>query len=400
MPAEIISVSDQIKQPPRVGTFSTGLALFSMFFGAGNLIFPLIIGRMSGTETNSAILGLGISAVIFPFLGLIAMMFYSADIHLFFKRLGKWPSLIFLFVLQMSQGPFGAMPRLVTLMHASIKTYLPGLSLGFFSILICTVIFFLTVRPQKIVHLLGVILTPLLLLTLASLIFFGAIHPPDVQPVLEGSGHYFGQGLKMGYQTTDLIAALLFAMVVWPHLSQGTDSLPPEEGKRLIRRRMTGASLIAASLLMVTYVGLCWLSAHHSWTLDPNLASEDLLQGIALKILGPIGGLVAAVAVFLACLTTAISLASVFSQYIQKDLLPNRMGNPSALLLTLGISAAIANLGFGGIVRLWGPLLEVIYPALIVLCVLNIAHSLYKFKTVQAPVFFALAVALGGLCFG
>ncbi len=392
MSAESVPISD--KQAARVGIFSTGLALFSMFFGAGNLIFPLIVGRTAGTETPYAILGLGLSAVIFPFLGLIAMMLYGGNISLFLARLGKWPALGMLFVLQMSQGPAGAMPRLVTLMHASVKPYFPQISLGIFSLVICTAVFLLTVRPQKIVRLLGVILTPFLLLTLAVLIFVGIMDAPAAQVVSGSSAHYFGLGLKMGYQTTDLIAALLFATIVLPHLSQGVTE--DEKGKKLIRRRMTLASLIAAGLLMTSYIGLCWLSAHHSWTFSNEIPPEALLQAIALKILGPVGGMVSAGAVFLACLTTAISLSAVFSNYLRDDLFFKKISTPNALGFTLFITAAVANLGFGGIVKLWGPLLEVLYPALIVLCLFNIAYSLFKTKPLSSPVFFTLGLAMGG----
>lgn len=358
-------------EKPRIGVLSTGLALFSMFFGAGNLIFPLIVGRLAGTETLYALFGLGLSAVAFPFLGLIAMMLYGGNITAFLSRLGKWPAFALLLVLQLSQGPVGAMPRLVTLMHASFKPYFPSCPLSLFSLLICVGIFLLVIRPQKIIHLLGVILTPLLLLTLAILVVVGWVGAPEAQPSLEGGGHHFLQGLKMGYQTTDLIAALLFATVILPHLSQGTND------PKVIRRRMTHASLIASGLLMITYIGLCWISAHHSWTLGP-VAPEELLHCIAFQILGPFGGIVSSAAVFLACLTTAISLAAVFSQYLHKDLLKDRLGNGASLALTLGFTAALANLGFSGIVKLWGPLLEALYPALIVLCLLNIAHCLYR----------------------
>lgn len=364
-----------------------------MFFGAGNIIFPLILGRLSGNETPYAILGLGISAVAFPFLGLIAMMLYQGNIGVFLGRIGKWPAFVLLFVLQMSQGPAGAMPRLVTLMHASIKPYFPSFSLFLFSLLVCAIVFVLTIKPQKIIHLLGVILTPIFLLTLGSLILVGAIWAPDVQPVYEGGAHHFAQGLTMGYQTMDLIAALLFATVILPHLSQGTND--PKE----VRRRMISASLIASGLLMATYIGLCWISAHHSWTLGV-VAPEELLQRIALKVLGPVGGMISAASVFLACLTTAISLAAVFSSYIQEHLLKNRIGNGTALALTLGMTVAFATLGFSGIVKLWGPLLNALYPSLIVLCILNIAHCLYRVKPIQAPVFFTLGVAVGGYCFG
>ncbi len=359
-----------------------------MFFGAGNLIFPLIVGRMSGTETPFAIVGLGISAVIFPFLGLIAMMFFGGDIKAFLARVGVWPAMALLFVLQMGVGPLGAMPRLVTLMHASIKPYFPNLSIMLFSVAICVVIFLLTVRPQRMVHLLGVVLTPLLLLTLAILVVVGSIYAPEAQPVFEGSGHHFVQGLKLGYQTTDLIGALLFSTVILPHLSQGTGD------RRTVWKRMTLASLIASGLLMASYIGLCWISAHHSGAF-PDVAPEDLLLCIAVKILGPFGGFVSSAAVFLACLTTAISLAAVFTHYLRTEWTKGKMGNTPLLALTLGVTAAVANLGFGGIVKFWGPMLEVLYPALIVLCLLNIAHSLYRIQLIQAPVFFTLGFAIG-----
>lgn len=364
-------MSTQVISQPKIGVISTGLALFSMFFGAGNIIFPLIVGRMAGTETPYAIIGLGLSAVAFPFLGLIAMMLYGGNIQAFLARLGKWPAIALLLVLQLSQGPLGAMPRLVTLMHASIKPYFPEFPLLIFSLLISAGVFLLVIRPQKIIHLLGVVLTPLLLVTLTILIVIGSIWAPEAQVSLEGGTHHLIQGLKMGYQTTDLIAALLFATVILPHLSQGTSD------PKMIQRRMTHASLIASGLLMATYIGLCWISAHHSWTLGA-VAPEDLLQRISLQVLGPFGGIISACAVFLACLTTAISLAAVFAHYLETDLLQKRVGSAWSLGLTLGLTAALANLGFSGIVKLWGPLLDALYPALILLCLYNLYQKLCK----------------------
>ena len=198
----------------------------------------------------------------------------------------------------------------------------------------------------------------------------------------------------------DLIAALLFATVIMPHLAHNTDALSKEEADWIIRKRMKGASMIAAGLLMITYVGLCWLSSHYSWTLDGATAPEDLLGAIAGRILGPWGAFVSASTIFLACLTTAISLAAVFSDYLQKDLLSGKVSPNVSLALTLGATAAMANLGFSGIMKLMGPVLEILYPALIALCVVNIAYSLYHVKTVKAPVFFVLGFASGCFCFG
>jgi LIVCS family branched-chain amino acid:cation transporter len=378
---------------PKISILSTGLALFSMFFGAGNLVFPLIIGKSAGDQTPAALMGLGLSAVVFPFLGLIAMMLYGGDLKAFLHRLGKWPAFALMFVLYMSQGPFGSMPRLITLMYASVEPYAPVLSLSFFSILMCAALFFMTFRKNKIIELLGVILTPILLLTLAALVFVGMWNAPQAPLAIEGASHHFTQGLKGGYQTLDLIAALLFATVIMPHLAQGTD---PKDGGRQIRRRMTQASLIAAGLLMASYIGLCWLSAHHSWTLGADIAPVDLLHAIAHKILGPIGGLIATIAVFMACLTTAISLGAVFADYMRQEIFKEKVSSTAALLITLGATALMANLGFTGIMKILSPVLEILYPGLIVLCLVNIAHSLYRLRPIKAPVFLTLAFASAG----
>jgi LIVCS family branched-chain amino acid:cation transporter len=354
--------------------WATGLALFSMFFGAGNLIFPLLVGKAAGEESYAALGGLAVSAVAFPFLGLIAMMLYQGDLHAFLNRCGKVPAAMLLFVLYMSQGPVGSMPRLFTLMHASIEPFCPFLPPLAFSLLLSLFLFFLIQKPSKLIALLGHFLTPLLLLTLGILLFFGLLNPPSAPQVAEGAYHHFAQGLKGGYQTLDLTAALLFATLILPHLAKGVVGSPLER-QREIRRNMIGASLIAAALLMVSYISLSWLSSHYSWTLGENIAPERLLHSIAAMILGPMGGAIASAAIFLACLTTALTLAAVFGRYLQEEVLRGKVGHKTAMGITLGITIAMSSLGFSGIAQLWGPILEVLYPGLIALCIWNIRAS-------------------------
>jgi len=373
--------TEQIK--PKASILATGLALFSMFFGAGNIVFPLIIGRSAGSEALSAIGGLGLSAVLFPFLGLIAMMLYQGNLKDFLARLGKWPAFALMFVLYMSQGPVGSMPRLITLMYASVQPYFPSLPLSLFSLIICAAVLAMTFRPRRIIRLLGVVLTPILLLALGVLVSFGIENAPQPLTSAHSSGYQFLQGLKGGYQTLDLTAALLFATMIMPHLSRGID---PVNNQGELRRRMTYASIIAASLLMASYIGLCYLSAHHSAQIGAEVAPVDLLHAISIKILGPVGGLVAALAVFMACLTTAISLAAVFSDYLHTEFFQQKVSRNQSLLITLGITAAMANLGFTAIANILGPILEILYPGLILLCLYNIAHWLYRSKLAKAAV--------------
>lgn len=396
-----MSINSAIREKPkrRGEVFFTGMALFCMFFGAGNLIFPLLIGKSALSQITPAILGLTISAVAFPFLGLMAMMFFHGNLNRFLERLGKWPAFILLLVLQITQGPL-CMARLFTLCHSSLKAFVPGAPLLISTIAIGALVFFLTYRPSKIVGLLGNVLTPFLLLSLGVLILVGIIGAPPMAAASESAGFHFVQGVKGGYLTMDLISALLFATMIMPHLSRGTEDLSEEEAGRAIRKKMIKASLVAASLLTVTYIGLCLLSAHHGSEISTDVAPADLLQAIAVKILGPWGGYIAAITVFFACFTTAMALASIFGDYVRKDLLKDRISPMLGLVISIGLTTATANLGFSGILRLLGPILEILYPALIVLCLLNIAHCLYLVRPVKIPVFFALGFAAVGFCFG
>ncbi len=391
-------LSEQPEEKKRGANFwTTGMALFSMFFGAGNLIFPLIVGVRSGTETSCAVLGLGLSAVLFPLLGLVAMLLYGGDLRAFLARLGAVPAMILLFVLYVSQGPLASMPRLVTLMHASIQSFFPSVSIALFSALVCGVIFLLAVRPNRMVHLLGVVLTPILLATMAVLVIVGMIKGSPLLPAEAGGAFHFTEGLKGGYQTMDLIAALLFATIVIPHLLQGSESLPKEEKRALLRKNMLGASAVAAGLLMLSYIGLCFLASRHAAMLQ-NLPPEQMLHAIATRVLGSAGAWIAAAAVFFACLTTAISLAAVFAEYLKKELFRDKIGFTLPLVITLAVTAVMSNLGFSGLMKLIGPAMQILYPSLIVLCLTNIGYSLYSVKPVKLPVYAALGVGIAGFC--
>lgn len=379
-----MSAQDVALSSPRSSSLTVGLALFSMYFGAGNLIFPLLVGQAAGTNSWFAIAGLTLTAVAVPLLGLAAMLLFKGNLHQFLGRIGKSPAFLIMLLLQLIAGPLGVIPRLITLMHATVKPYLFNVSLPLFSIAMAAVIFLCTFRKQNLVHLLGAILTPFLVLLIAVLIIFGICSPSTSELVAPPPAwNSFFQGLLGGYNTMDLIASFLFATVLLPHFPKGTAN--PQ-------KKMVTSILIAGSLLFLTYVGLCLIASTHANGLHSS--SEELLGAIAYKLLGPIGGGIAAVAILLACLTTAITLASIFSDYLKKDICKERISTSTSLLLTLGITLCMANIGFGGIASFLGPILQVIYPGLIILSLLNLLHALYGVKIVKTPVFLAFAVSL------
>jgi branched-chain amino acid:cation transporter, LIVCS family len=381
----------------RSSVLAAGLALFSMFFGAGDLIWPLILGGTVGDKNLYATLGLLVTGVTLPLLGLLSMMLFQGDYRSFFGRTGRIPSLVLIFIIQAILGPLGSIPRLFTLSHATIKPYLPfDLSLAPFCVLACLLIFALTIRRQKIIDLLGLVLTPILLLCLAAILFIGFMHPPVAIANGFTAGEAFKEGLSVGYNTLDLIASFLFAPFVLSHFCQSDNGFETAESRMAVFKKMLKASLMAAGLLSAMYVGLTHLSSFYTPILAEGHAREARLSLISQELLGTEGAFIACLAVTMACLTTAIPLVTICADYIREDLMGKKGGYVLPLVITLAISGIIANLGFMGIANMLSPVLQVLCPGLIVLCILNMIHKLYEIQTSKTPVFVTFAISTVG----
>lgn len=372
-------------------TIATGLAMFSMFFGAGNVVFPLALGQIAQDKNFFAIIGMLITAVGVPFLGLIAMTLFDGDYKVFFGRLGKIPGFLIVLIILGLIGPFGAIPRCIALSYSTAKTFLPNISLPVFSIISCIVIWLFTFKRNTIIDTLGYFLTPLLLGSLAIIIVKGFINPPET-PVAEHENFaIFLKGLKDGYQTMDLLGAFFFSSVIIVGLKNALKS--SEKTHRQLIITTLKASAIGAFLLAIVYIGFSYVASFHSEALN-NVPSDELISMVAIHILGPHAALIACIAVALACLTTAIALASVFAEFIYEDLSFQKIGYGSSLIITLVITYFVSTLDFKGIAAFLGPILQVCYPALIALTVLNIAYKLFNFKPVKIPMLIVIALTI------
>jgi LIVCS family branched-chain amino acid:cation transporter len=381
-----------ISKSSSASVIAAGLALFSMFFGAGDLIWPLILGGIVGEGHFFATMGLLITGVSLPLLGVVAMLLFQGNCRAFFQRIGRVPGLILLFIIQAILGPIGSIPRLFTLSYATLKPYLPDISLGVFSILAGAMVFLLAYRKQRIIDILGLVLTPLLLITLGAILFLGLYHPPAALHTDMTPAASFFKGAGVGYNTLDIIASFIFAPLVLSHFQQGDSA----HGEKPAIRKMLHASLIAAGLLSVMYIGLTYVSSYYTPLLPAGHAPEERLAAISFYLMGPIGAFCSCIAVAMACLTTAIPLVSICADYIRKDLCKNKIGPVLPALFTLGVSAAIANLGFSGIANMLSPILQILCPGLIVLCILNILYKLYELEFTRAPVYAAFAFTGAG----
>jgi branched-chain amino acid:cation transporter, LIVCS family len=346
--------------------FAAGLAIFAMFFGAGNIIFPLALGQTALDKTPWGLSGLLLTAVAMPFIGLLAMFRYQGKVQLFFSRLGKIPGLILASLIIFLLGPFGAAPRCLALAHSTLSLSFPDIPLVLFSAIACLCILLFTYRENRLLKLLGYCLSPLKITLLVLVIIKGFIEAPEATLQSTNLSHisHFWNGLTDGYNTMDLLAAFFFAPIV-------ISSMRSSSGEENSSRFVFIASAIGAFLLAMVYTGFCYLAYLYASQLE-GIPNEQLLGAIAIKILGSYAGLIVGLTVTFACLTTAIALIAAFARFMEKEVLKERFGYMPILIISLLMTFAVTTLEFQGIARFLNPILEICYPALIVLTFYNL----------------------------
>ncbi|MCP5509807.1 MAG: branched-chain amino acid transport system II carrier protein [Chlamydiales bacterium] len=371
-------------------SISSGLAMFAMFFGAGNVVFPLIVGRAVEGGLLAAMLGLFLTAVLIPFAGLVSMTLYEGDYIAFFKRVGNKSGFLMLLLIIGLIGPFGGIPRCITLTFATLHLYIPGLNLVWFALASIVLIFLCCFKENSVIDLLGLVLTPLLLLFLGIILVKGLFFSPhslDLEPFQKSQ---FVYGLTEGYNTMDLLAAFFFSSIVCESLKS---KLKAAGRSAKILSTAFYASCIGASFLAIIYMGFAWLAASHSHLLV-NVAGDQLLAKIGGLILGPLAGFVISMAVGMACLTTAIGLSTVSAEFIERHVFKEKLGYIPCLIIVLLITGLVSMLKFSGIVAMLSPILTICYPAFLTLCIVNLLHKTMGYKPVKTPVFTVLVVML------
>jgi LIVCS family branched-chain amino acid:cation transporter len=375
----------------RSSTIATGFAMFSMLFGSGNIVFALATGQYAQDKNFFALIGLLITAVGVPFLGLVAMTLFNGDYKSFFDRIGKVPGYLVTLVIMGLIGPLGVIPRCIALSFSTSKTYLASVPLPVFSILACLFIFACTFKRTSILNVIGYILTPLKLGSLSFIIIKGFMASPAAPATMHTELTVFLKGLRDGFQTMDLIGTFFFCSVVLDCLRKKIDVTNPANYKQLIGITLK-ASCVGAALLAIIYIGFSYVAAAHSGTLA-HVSPEYLISSLAEQILGPYAGLIVSFTVTMACLTTAIALTTVFSEFIHKES-KFKISYPVALCITLIVAFFVSTLDFAGLSRILAPILEVCYPALIVLSLVNIFYKLYEFQPVKIPVLIVFIMSL------
>ncbi len=368
----------------RSRSLAAGLALFTMFFGAGNLIFPLALGHFAADQTPYAVMGLVITGVIVPFLGVVAIMLFDGCYQSFFSSLGRWPGFLISLIIIALIGPLGCIPRCIALSYSTVKAFFPGVSAGLFNAFSCLFIFLFTLRKNRTMDILGRVLSPILLLGLGFMIVRGFIAPSDIAIQDASKFSLFIEGLKEGYNTMDLLAAFFFSSTMINMLKNRSS----EDCRGSFIVRALKAAAIGALLLGSIYFGFSHIASLHSAGLQFE-SKEQILTALAMKVAGPYAGIILCATIILTCLTTAIALICVFVDFLQKRIFNHSIRYEYLLVASLLITFAISNFEFQGICKLLFPIMQICYPSLIVLSVVNIASRFVCIK--RGGIFVVLA---------
>jgi LIVCS family branched-chain amino acid:cation transporter len=372
---------------------TAGLAIFSMFFGAGNLIYPLITGITAGQHTWIGMIGFLLTAALLPLLGLIAMIFFDGDYDSFFGRLGYIPGKIAIFLCMMIIGPVIAIPRIVTLSEIMIQPFLPWATTQssseslIFALIFLTITFLATYQENKIIAVLGNIISPILLACLGVIVtkglYEGILYKEMIIASTDNRLTIFTENFIRGYETLDLLGAIFFASIFISLLKMQTKGTIT--AKQLSQTGLK-AGLIGVSLLCLVYIGMSTLTVYHGHGLE-MLDAGQLFREISLRILGSHGTLIIALAVLLACLSTAIALAAVVAAYIEHEIMCNTVTYVQALIITLIACLPLSIFGLEKVLMLTGgPIVYIGYPVLISLTLCNLAFKTVGFTYVKMPV--------------
>ena len=361
-----------------------GFALFSMFFGAGNLIFPPSLGNKLGDQYLLGIIGFVLTGVGLPLLAILACSRGNGTFEGITNKIGTKFTLILTTVLFIAIGPLLAIPRTAaTTFEISILPLFPTWSPVIVMAIYFLINLFFVLRRSSIIDTLGKFLTPALIVILTIVIVKGVIDPIG-EMVPTGATNILSTSLLEGYQTMDALAALLFAGVI-------TSSIVEKGYKGTeVKSVLLKASAIAVIGLAFVYGGLTFIGAHTVNLVDSGISNTSLLVFIANKILGTFGVVLIGAAIGLACLTTSIGLLTAGSTFFEKVTNGKLSYKVNAIVISL-ISYVIACQGVDKIVKLSVPILNVLYPVAITIIVVTMLN---KFITNIVAIRLAVYVSL------
>lgn len=352
-----------------------GFALFSLFFGAGNLILPPTLGVKSGLDWWIVVIGFVLTAVTIPILAIFAHAKLQGTLYDFGKKVSPFFSTVYCLLIYIIAIAIPS-PRTASVTHEMAIHPFFGTSPLLTSSIYFLLVFIFAVNRSKIISLIGKFLTPIIVLILLVIIVIaiftssGIVNPSTFTTP-------FVDGILEGYQTFDAIGGVVVGAVIIISLNlRGHTSF--EAKKELI----TKAGFIAGTGLFLVYGGLILSGSLFSATFAENATRIEVLSGLGTKTLGNFGAAFLSISVALACFTTAVGIVTGTADYIKGIF----KGSKTAYIATAAIASVIGiivgSYQVDFIITLAVPALMFLYPITIVLILLNIVPNKYGTKLV------------------
>ena len=350
--------------------------IFAIFFGAGNMIFPPAMAQLAGSSTPIALLGFVLSDVGIAVAGVMAVVIAGTSMNELSSRVSKKFSLFLSFAVYLCIGPLFALPRCGSVsFEIGLLPYINNQPM-LFSVLFTAVFFGLTfllsIRPGKIVDIVGKVLTPILLLTILALFIAALMNP------LGGVGMPRGEyqeiplfkGIIEGYLALDGFAGLVFAILVFQALKQ----FQITDHKTMVKSAFL-CSCLAGLLLILVYAALALIGLQTS-SRELFANGGALLSYASRTLFGGLGGFILGAAVVLACLTTSIGLSTSFADFICSHF--PKLAYRWVLAGVCLFSFVISNVGLSMLIKIVLPVLIVLYPIVVVLIVVSLLDPWLK----------------------
>ena len=356
--------------------------LFGMFFGAGNLIFPVLMGQQAGYQVWPAILGFIVTGVGLPLLGVAAIgITRSNGLLELGSKVSRSYGLFITCALYLTIGPFFAIPRCATVpFTVAVSSLFPGVNeklyLAVFSVLFFLLVLAFSLKPGKIMTYVGKILTPAFLLFLCVLVITALLDPLGQISQLPPSGGYvdkaFFTGFLDGYNTMDALAGLAFGIVVVTAIRDLGVQQPEHIASCTVKAGIFSCLIMAAIYCAVTIVG-----AQSAGAGVPCANGGEVLSLIASHYFGDVGAWLLAITVTLACLKTSVGLVVSCSETFL-EMFPKGPGYRVWAVVFSLVSLLIANLGLDAIIAYSLPVLMLLYPLAITLILLGLTGRFFR----------------------
>ena len=343
-----------------------GFALFAIFFGAGNLIFPPYLGVISGNNWGIANIAFLLSDPLLPILGVIVTALLGGQATDLGKRVSKHFSIIIGAISIILIGPLFAVPRTGATTHEIfVQSFVPSAPQWITSLIFFGLTLYIAIHSHTVIDAIGKYLTPILLFILL-LVFIAAVVQPNASFQTTTSAGLFSQSFKEGYQTMDALGAALMAGVVISDLTRRGYTEKKEQ-----HQMMFGVGIVSFILLALVYSSLTYAGATVSTVYDSTIQRPALLIGLIEQLLGSFGKVAMGIAVSFACLTTSVGLITTCGHYFS-TLTNGKLEYKKIVVVSVVLSFLLSLLGVDALLQLAVPVLSAIYPMVIALIFLSI----------------------------